>query len=97
MIKAEFLKNDWWYWSSFAVAVKTTTMSSLALKIYTLDDNIIYMKDPAPNTEPTDNAKPVNKAKRGRLNHQHRNNGGGSLLSFFFIGGAHCSDCRFYV
>jgi methyl-CpG-binding domain-containing protein 9 len=64
MIKAEFLKNDWWYWSSFTAAVKTTTMSSLALRIYTLDDCIIYMKDPAPNTEPTDNAKPVNKAKR---------------------------------
>jgi methyl-CpG-binding domain-containing protein 9 len=64
MIKAEFLKNDWWYWPSFTVAVKTTTISLLALRIYILDDCIIYMKDPAPNTEPTDSAKHVNKAKR---------------------------------
>ncbi|KAK3152374.1 hypothetical protein QOZ80_2BG0158090 [Eleusine coracana subsp. coracana] len=64
MIKAEFLKNDWWYWSSFTAAVKTPTISSLALRIYTLDDCIIYMKDPTPNTEAADNAKPVNKAKR---------------------------------
>ncbi|TVU32893.1 hypothetical protein EJB05_24658, partial [Eragrostis curvula] len=64
MIKAEFLKNDWWYWSSFTAAIKTTTISSLALRIYTLDDCIIYMKDPASNTEPADNARTVNKAKR---------------------------------
>jgi methyl-CpG-binding domain-containing protein 9 len=63
MIKAEFLKNDWWYWSSFTAAVKTTTMSSLALRIYTLDDCIIYMKDRAPNTELTDNAKPAKRRK----------------------------------
>ncbi|XP_062223837.1 methyl-CpG-binding domain-containing protein 9-like [Phragmites australis] len=63
MIKAEFLKNDWWYWSSFTAAIKTATISSLALRIYTLDDCIIYMKDHVPNTEPADNGKP-NKGKR---------------------------------
>ncbi|KAM0868772.1 hypothetical protein ACQ4PT_041113 [Festuca glaucescens] len=62
MIKAEFLKNDWWYWSSFTVAMKTSTVSSLALRIYTLDDCIIYAKDP--NIEPADSTKVVNKGRR---------------------------------
>ncbi|KAL6629999.1 hypothetical protein ACP70R_029764 [Stipagrostis hirtigluma subsp. patula] len=66
MIKAEFLKNDWWYWSSLTAAIKTSTVSSLALRIYTLDDCIIYTKDPVPNTEPADNGKSVNKGKRRR-------------------------------
>ncbi|XP_062218444.1 methyl-CpG-binding domain-containing protein 9-like isoform X2 [Phragmites australis] len=64
MIKAEFLKNNWWYWSSFTAAIKTATVSSLALRIYTLDDCIIYTKDHVPNTEPADGGKPVNKGKR---------------------------------
>ncbi|WVZ77525.1 hypothetical protein U9M48_025383 [Paspalum notatum var. saurae] len=64
MIKAEFLKKDWWYWSSFTAAIKTTTISSLALRIYTLDDCIMYIKDPAPNAEPTDNSRSGNKGKR---------------------------------
>uniref|UniRef100_A0A0A9CIB6 Uncharacterized protein n=1 Tax=Arundo donax TaxID=35708 RepID=A0A0A9CIB6_ARUDO len=64
MIKAEFLKNDWWYWSSFTAAMKTSTVSSLALRIYTLDDCIIYTKDLVPNTEPSDSGKPVHKGKR---------------------------------
>ncbi|KAF7044847.1 hypothetical protein CFC21_054021 [Triticum aestivum] len=46
VIKSEFLKNDWWYWSSFTVAIKTSTVSSLALRIYTLDDCIMYTKEP---------------------------------------------------
>ncbi|OEL31191.1 Methyl-CpG-binding domain-containing protein 9 [Dichanthelium oligosanthes] len=66
MIKAEFLKKDWWYWSSFTAAIKTTTVSALALRIYTLDDCIMYTKDPAPNPEPADNARSGNKGKRKR-------------------------------
>lgn len=62
MIRTEFLKNDWWYWSSFTVAMKTSTVSSLALRIYTLDDCIIYAKDP--NVEPADNTKVINRGKR---------------------------------
>ncbi|KAF7069337.1 hypothetical protein CFC21_074983 [Triticum aestivum] len=46
MIKSEFLKNDCWYWSSFTVAMKTSTVSMLALRIYTLDDCIMYTKEP---------------------------------------------------
>uniref|UniRef100_K3YP80 PHD-type domain-containing protein n=4 Tax=Setaria TaxID=4554 RepID=K3YP80_SETIT len=66
MIKAEFLKKDWWYWSSFTAAIKTTTVSALALRIYTLDDCIMYTKDPAPNPDPADNARSGNKGKRKR-------------------------------
>ncbi|VAI40899.1 unnamed protein product [Triticum turgidum subsp. durum] len=44
-IKSEFLKNDCWYWSSFTVAIKTSTLSSLALRICTLDDCIMYTKE----------------------------------------------------
>ncbi|KAG8070124.1 hypothetical protein GUJ93_ZPchr0006g43239 [Zizania palustris] len=66
MIKAEFLKNDWWYWSSFTAAMKTSTVSSLALRIYTLDDCIIYVKDQAPNVEPADNTRAVNRGSRRR-------------------------------
>ncbi|CAN6230676.1 unnamed protein product [Urochloa humidicola] len=64
MIKAEFLKKDWWYWSSFTAAMKTTTVSALALRIYTLDDCIMYTKDSAPNPDPADNARSGNKGKR---------------------------------
>ena len=62
VIKSEFLKNDWWYWSSFTVAIKTSTVSSLALRIYTLDDCIMYTKEP--NTMLADSIKVVNKGKR---------------------------------
>ncbi|KAL5207727.1 hypothetical protein ABZP36_032162 [Zizania latifolia] len=66
MIKTEFLKKDWWYWSSFTAAMKTSTVSSLALRIYTLDDCIIYTKDQAQNVEPADNTRAVNKGGRRR-------------------------------
>ncbi|KAJ6793176.1 methyl-CpG-binding domain-containing protein 9-like [Iris pallida] len=48
MIKSEYLKNGWWYWSSLTAAAKTPTVSSLALRIYSLDDSIIYLKDKDP-------------------------------------------------
>ncbi|KAJ0113113.1 hypothetical protein Patl1_02720 [Pistacia atlantica] len=44
MIKSEYLRNEWWYWSSFSAAAKTSTMSSLALRIYSLDAAIVYEK-----------------------------------------------------
>ncbi|KAM3318543.1 hypothetical protein ACQJBY_035979 [Aegilops geniculata] len=65
VIKSEFLKNDWWYWSSLTVAIKTSTVSSLALRIHTLDDCIMYTKEP--NTvPPADSAKVVNKGRKGK-------------------------------
>ncbi|XP_021717036.1 methyl-CpG-binding domain-containing protein 9-like [Chenopodium quinoa] len=42
MIKTEYLKNERWYWSSLSAAAKTSTLSSLALRIYSLDNAIIY-------------------------------------------------------
>ncbi|KAI3768703.1 hypothetical protein L2E82_19533 [Cichorium intybus] len=45
MIKTEYIKNTWWwYWSSAAAAAKTSTISALALRIYTLDAAIDYQK-----------------------------------------------------
>jgi len=50
MIKADYLKNGWWYWSSLTAAAMTCTVSSLALRIHTLDNSIIYIKDKEPQT-----------------------------------------------
>lgn len=43
MIKTDYINNTWWwYWSSMAAAAKTSTISALALRIYTLDAAIDY-------------------------------------------------------
>lgn len=42
MIKSEYLSNQWWYWSSHTAAARISTISSLALRIYTLDSLILY-------------------------------------------------------
>ncbi|KAK6928329.1 WHIM1 domain [Dillenia turbinata] len=42
MIKTEYLRNWWWYWSSLSAAAKTSTISSLALRIYSLDAAVVY-------------------------------------------------------
>ncbi|KAF7044844.1 hypothetical protein CFC21_054019 [Triticum aestivum] len=65
VIKSEFLKNDWWYWSSFTVAMKTSTVSSLALRIYTLDNCIMYTKQ-TNTVPPADSTKVVNKGRKGK-------------------------------
>lgn len=57
IIKTEFLRNEWWYWSSLSAAAKTSTMSSLALRIYSLDAAIIYDKSTT-NLNPVENLKP---------------------------------------
>ncbi|TKY50406.1 Methyl-CpG-binding domain-containing protein 9 [Spatholobus suberectus] len=56
MIKTEYLRNDWWYWSSFSAAAKSSTLPSLALRVYSLDLAIIYEK--MPNSSLTDNSEP---------------------------------------
>ncbi|RAL40017.1 hypothetical protein DM860_008157 [Cuscuta australis] len=43
-IKAEYLRNDWWYWSSPSAACKISTLSALALRLYALDSAILYEK-----------------------------------------------------
>ncbi|PKA59305.1 Methyl-CpG-binding domain-containing protein 9 [Apostasia shenzhenica] len=52
MIKAEYLRSRWWYWSSLSAAARISTVSSLALRVYALDDSIIYFKDPTPSIDP---------------------------------------------
>ncbi|KAG7981939.1 hypothetical protein I3843_04G023600 [Carya illinoinensis] len=47
MIKTGYLRNEWWYWSSLSAAAKTSTLSSLALRIYSLDAAVIYEKIPS--------------------------------------------------
>ena len=42
MIKTEYLRNGWWYWSSLSAAAKISNISSLALRVYTLDAAIVY-------------------------------------------------------
>ncbi|KAA8548087.1 hypothetical protein F0562_004652 [Nyssa sinensis] len=42
MIRTEYLRNMWWYWSSLSAAAKISTLSSLALRIYSLDAAIDY-------------------------------------------------------
>ncbi|XP_019442587.1 PREDICTED: methyl-CpG-binding domain-containing protein 9-like isoform X2 [Lupinus angustifolius] len=56
MIKTEYLRNDWWYWSSFSAAAKSSTLSSLALRFYSLDSAIIYEK--LPSSGVTDSSGP---------------------------------------
>ncbi|KAJ4961937.1 hypothetical protein NE237_021847 [Protea cynaroides] len=65
MIKTEYLRNGWWYWSSLSAAVNTSTVSSLALRIYTLDAAIVYQKAPL-NLDLTDNPKPSSKPGKKR-------------------------------
>ncbi|PQP92378.1 methyl-CpG-binding domain-containing protein 9 [Prunus yedoensis var. nudiflora] len=57
MIKTEYLRNEWWYWSSFSAAAKISTMSSLALRIYSLDAAIMYEKM-FPSSDPVDKLEP---------------------------------------
>ncbi|ESW23089.1 hypothetical protein PHAVU_004G017600 [Phaseolus vulgaris] len=61
MIKTEYLRNDWWYWSSFSAAAKTSTLPSLALRLYSLDLAIIYEK--TPNSTFTDSSEPSGTAE----------------------------------
>ncbi|KAK8962701.1 Methyl-CpG-binding domain-containing protein 9 [Platanthera guangdongensis] len=52
MIKTDYLKNGWWYWSSLTAAARTPSISALALRVYALDDSIIYFKDPSGSLDP---------------------------------------------
>lgn len=68
MIKTENLKNGWWYWSSLTAAAKMPTISSLALRLFTLDDSIIYVKPSLPVVDPapTESVKPSTKIGKKR-------------------------------
>ncbi|XP_038904733.1 methyl-CpG-binding domain-containing protein 9 isoform X2 [Benincasa hispida] len=57
MIRTEYLKNEWWYWSSLSAAAQISTVSSLALRIFSLDAAIIYEKV-SPNQDSNDYLEP---------------------------------------
>lgn len=58
MIKTEYLKNEWWYWSSLSAAAKISTLSALSVRIFSLDAAIIYDKPITPSN-PIDETKPI--------------------------------------
>ncbi|CAN1140195.1 Methyl-CpG-binding domain-containing protein 9 [Linum perenne] len=57
MIKRDYLRNEWWYWSSLSAAAKTSTVSSLALRICSLDSAIVYERIYC-DSDPSDKLKP---------------------------------------
>ncbi|XP_031480656.1 methyl-CpG-binding domain-containing protein 9 isoform X1 [Nymphaea colorata] len=63
MIKTEFMRNGWWYWSSFSAAIKISTVSSLALRVYALDAAIVYQKA-GPGSDPQENSKIVKPGRK---------------------------------
>lgn len=65
MMKTEYLRNDWWYWSSFSAAAKSSTLPSLALRIYSLDSAITYEK--MPSSSFTDSSEPSATAEQKQL------------------------------
>lgn len=64
MIRPDHLRTEWWYWSSFSAAAKTSTLSSLALRIYSLDTAIVYEK--GPSTEALETSRVGKSGKRKR-------------------------------
>ncbi|CAI0455353.1 unnamed protein product [Linum tenue] len=58
MIKRDYLRNEWWYWSSLSAAAKTATISSLALRIFSLDSAIFYEKVLS-NSDSPEKLKPI--------------------------------------
>lgn len=45
MVRADCLKRTWCYWSCLSLAARSATLSTLALRIFSLDDAITYKKD----------------------------------------------------
>jgi len=45
MVRADCLKRTWCHWSSLSSAARSVTLSTLALRIFSLDDAITYKKD----------------------------------------------------
>ncbi|KFK37611.1 hypothetical protein AALP_AA3G005700 [Arabis alpina] len=58
MIKTEYLKNEWWYWSSLSAAAKISTLSALSVRIFSLDAAIMYDKA-ITQSDPMDETKPA--------------------------------------
>ncbi|KAL8224582.1 hypothetical protein R6Q57_020057 [Mikania cordata] len=58
MIKSEYFRKEWWFWSSPATAAKISSISALALRIYALDAAIYYEKPPISNLDLTETITP---------------------------------------
>ncbi|KAL3501199.1 hypothetical protein ACH5RR_035648 [Cinchona calisaya] len=65
-IKTDHLRNDWWYWSSPSAAANISTLSALALRIYTLDSAILYEK-PSSTDDPVEMLTPDCKSEKDSL------------------------------
>lgn len=73
MIKTEYIKNSWWWhWSSASVAAKTSTMSALALRIYTLDAAIDYQKTTTTSSVPKQSKKRKEASEKAKKS-EHKN------------------------
>ena len=48
MVKAECLKPYWGFWSSLSAAARSSSLSSLALRLFALDSSITYERVKAP-------------------------------------------------
>ncbi|KAF8092339.1 hypothetical protein N665_0417s0036 [Sinapis alba] len=63
MIKTEYLKNEWWYWSSLSAAAKISTLSALSVRLFSLDAAIMYDKT-VTQSDPMDETKPMGLAEQ---------------------------------
>lgn len=45
MVRADCLKRTWCHWSSLSSAARSATLSTLALRVFSLDSAITYKKD----------------------------------------------------
>lgn len=66
MVKADCLKSSWGYWSSLSAAARSTSVSSLALRLFALDGAITYERENAlaDGRELTNTNKNVKKKKK---------------------------------
>lgn len=62
MVKTEYLKNEWWYWSSLSAAAKISTLSGLSVRFFYLDAAIMYDKT-VTKSDPMDETKPLAEQK----------------------------------
>lgn len=62
MVKTEYLKNEWWYWSSLSAAAKISTLSGLSVRLFSLDAAVMYDKT-VTQSDPMDETKPLAEQK----------------------------------
>jgi hypothetical protein len=69
MVKAEYLKPNWGYWSSLSAAARSSTLSCLALRLFALDYAITYerVKAPGEGKEVANPSKSVKSKKKKAL------------------------------